>query len=53
MEVNGAKQLFGSNHSSIIFLCVQQRKEIHTGLKQLEGELMMNDEFSFLGGVSL
>jgi len=36
-----------------IFLCVQQRKEIHTGLKQLEGELMMNNEFSFLGGVSL
>jgi len=29
-----------------IFLCVQQKKEIHTGLKQLEGEYMMT-EFSF------
>jgi len=23
---------------NIIFLCVQQKEEIHTGLKQLEGE---------------
>jgi len=39
MEVNGAKQLFGSNRSSkYIFLCVQQKKETHTGLLQLEGE---------------
>jgi len=31
MEVNGAKQLFGSNCSSKnIFLCVQQKKETHT-----------------------
>jgi len=35
-----------------IFLCVQQKKETHTGLHQLEGEYMMT-EFSFLGGVSL
>ncbi len=35
-----------------IFLCVQQNKEIHTGLKLLEGEYMMT-EFSFLGELSL
>jgi len=35
MEVNGAKQL--SNNKNI-FLCVQQKKETHTGLQQLEGE---------------
>jgi len=33
MEVNGAKQLFGSNRSSNIFLCVQQKKKNHTGLQ--------------------
>jgi len=32
--------------------CVQQNKEIHTGLEQLEGEYMMK-EFSFLGELSL
>jgi len=39
MEVNGAKQLFGSNHSSkYLPLCtVQQKKQTHTGLQQLEG----------------
>ncbi|MGL5597903.1 MAG: hypothetical protein ACRDDA_07235 [Aeromonas sp.] len=35
-----------------IFLSVQQKKEIHTGLKQHEGEYMMT-ELSFFGGVSL
>jgi len=29
-----------------ILFCVQQKKDIHTGLKQLEGEYMMT-EFSF------
>jgi len=35
-----------------IVLSVQQKKETHTSLQQLEGEEMMT-EFSFLGGVSL
>jgi len=34
-----------------IFLCVQQKKETHTGLQQVEDEYMVT-EFSFLGGVS-
>ncbi len=34
-----------------IFLCVQQSKDIHTGLELLEGDLMMT-EFSFLGELS-
>jgi len=35
-----------------IFLCVQQYKEIYTGLEQPEGEEMIT-EFSFLGELSL
>ncbi len=35
-----------------IFLCVQQNKDIYTGLELLEGEQMMT-EFSFLGELSL
>ncbi len=31
-----------------IVFCVQQKKEMHTGLEQLEGEQMMT-ELSFLG----
>ncbi len=31
-----------------IFLCVQQNKDIHTGLELLEGESMVT-EFSFFG----
>jgi len=38
MEVFGAPQLIGSNLSSKYLLCVQQKKETHTGLQQLEGE---------------
>jgi len=35
MDVNGAHQLFAYRHS----ICVQKKKkEIHTGLKQLEVE---------------
>ncbi len=34
-----------------IFLCVQQNKDIHTGLDLLEGEKMIT-ELSFLGEVS-
>jgi len=37
------------NHQNIF--CVQQKKETHRGLKQLEGELMMT-EF-FWGTISL
>jgi len=37
-EVNGAKQLLVPNFSQNISLCVQQKKETHTGLQQLEGE---------------
>ncbi len=40
MEVNGYRQLFGYKHSSNIFFCIQQLKEIHTGLEQIEGEKM-------------
>jgi len=47
----GSQWCQSSNRSSK-FLCVNQKKETHTGLQQLEGELMMT-EFSFLGGVSL
>ncbi len=35
-----------------IFYCVQQNKDIHTGLELLEGELMMT-EFTSLGELSL
>jgi len=49
MEVNGAKVPIVLQN---IFLCVQQKKETHTGLQQLEDEKMMT-EFSFLSGVSL
>jgi len=35
MEVNGAKVPMVLQN---IFLCVQQKKETHTGLQQLEGE---------------
>jgi len=52
MEINGAKQPLVPIIPQNIFLCVQQKKETHTGFKQLEGDLMMT-EFSFLGGVSL
>jgi len=37
MEVNGAKQLVPIVLQNI-FICVQQKKETHTGLQQLEGE---------------
>jgi len=37
MEVNGVHQLV-TDILQNIFFCVQQKKEIHTGLKQLEGE---------------
>ncbi len=37
MEVNGDQQLFGYQLQNILF-CVQQKKEIHTGLEQHEGE---------------
>jgi len=36
-----------------IFFCVQQNKEIHTGVKQLEGGQIRMAEFSFLGELSL
>jgi len=35
MEVNGAKVPIILQN---IFLCVQKKKETHTGLQQLEGE---------------
>jgi len=35
MEINGAKVPIVLQN---IFLCVQQKKETHTGLQQLEGE---------------
>ncbi len=41
-----------TNFLQNIFLCVQQNKEIQTGLELLEGEEMMT-EFSFLGELSL
>jgi len=52
MEVNGAKNCLVPIVFQNIFLCVQQKKETHTGFQQLEGEKMIT-EFSFLGGVSL
>ncbi len=39
MEINGYRQLFGYQHSSNIFFCVQRKKL--TGLEQHEGELIM------------
>jgi len=44
MEVSGSCKVADSLQN--IFPCVPQKKEIHTGLKQLEGENMMT-EFSF------
>ncbi len=38
MEVNGAPKQPGYKLSSKYLLCVQQNKDIHTGLKLLEGE---------------
>ncbi len=40
IEVNGYRQLFG--YQNVIF-CVQQKKETHTGLERLEGELMRTE----------
>jgi len=45
VEVNGAKVPIVLQH---FFLCVQQKKETHTGLQQVEREYMMT-ELSFLG----
>jgi len=36
MEVNGVHELFGYHILQNIFFCVQQKKEIHAGLEQLE-----------------
>jgi len=44
----GGDICFVTNILPNIFLCVQQNKEIYTGLEQLEGET----EFSFLGEVN-
>jgi len=44
MEVNGSSPVTAI--FPYIFLCVQQKKEIRTGFKQLEGEYMMA-EFHF------
>ncbi len=41
-----------TNFHQNIFLCVQQNKDIHTGLDLFEGEYLMK-EFSFLGELSL
>ncbi len=38
MEVNGYSQLFDDQHSSKYLLLCSTEEEIHTGLKQLEGE---------------
>jgi len=39
MEVNGAKQLFGSNCSSkYLPLCSAEEEKTHIGLQQLEGD---------------
>ncbi len=38
MEVNGAQNCSVSHILQNIFLCVQQNKDIHTGLELLEGE---------------
>ncbi len=53
MGVNGAQELLCFPHSSYILSHIlshilQQNKDIHTGLKLLEGEQMMT-ELSFLG----
>jgi len=38
MEVNGAKQPFGSNRSSKYLPLCSAEEETHTGLQQFEGE---------------
>ncbi len=38
MEVNGAQNGSVSHILQNIFLCVQQNKDIHTGLELLDGE---------------
>ncbi len=40
MEVNGATELLCFPYYSEYFLCVQQNKDIHTGLELLEGEFL-------------
>ena len=45
MEVNETRNCLVTDILLNIFLSVQQKKEIHTGLKQHEGDYMI--EFSF------
>jgi len=46
VEVNGAQRLLVTDVLQNIYVCVQQKKETHSGLKHLEGEYMMT-EFDF------
>ncbi len=48
MKVIGDQKVFGYPHYSkyFVIVCVQQKKEIHTGLEHLGGDQMMT-EFSF------
>jgi len=48
----GSIECLVTNILQNIFFCVQQKKETHTGLKQLEGEEMMT-EFLFLSDFKL
>ncbi len=45
IEVNGFHQLFGYILQNLFF-CVEQKKKIHTGLEQHQGEQTMT-EFPF------
>jgi len=41
MEVNEVNQLFGYRHSSKYLLLCSEEKEVHTGLKQHNGEYII------------
>ncbi len=45
IEVNGFHELFGYILQNLLF-CVEQKREIHTGLKQHQSEQIMT-EFPF------
>jgi len=44
LDLDGLINCLVTNILQNIFLCVQQKKEIHTGLKQLDG----NDDIIFI-----
>ncbi len=51
MEVNGNKSYLVANILKYLLICFTEKKEMHKGLEQREGEEII--EFSFLSKLSL